>query len=145
MEITYDWKITALKKAPTLDGLSNVITHIRFNYTGTDSVSGESQTFSGACPVGAPSAENFSEIGTLTEEIIVEWAKANHPTDHMNDVILKGIQSKIIPTQEDVTELEWLQTVEESPAIESAPNEEEEATDAPNTTEVDDAEQVTEE
>ena len=36
MNLTYSWKITALKKAPSLDGLSNVITHIRFDYTGTD-------------------------------------------------------------------------------------------------------------
>lgn len=31
MNINYDWKITALKKAPTLDGLSNVITNIKFD------------------------------------------------------------------------------------------------------------------
>lgn len=118
MNITYDWKITALKKAPALDGLSNVITHIRFDYTGTDSESGESHTFSGACPVGAPSAENFSDIETLTEATIIEWAQANHPTDHMNEVILKGIKGKVTPTQEDVTELDWLQT-EETPAPET--------------------------
>ena len=118
MNITYDWKITALKKAPTLDGLSNVITHIRFDYTGTDSESGESHTFSGACPVGAPSAENFSAIETLTEATIIEWAQANHPTDHMDEVILKGIKGKVTPTQEDVTELDWLQT-EETPAPEA--------------------------
>lgn len=112
MNITYDWRITALKKAPTLDGLSNVITHIRFDYTGTDSESGESHTFSGACPVGAPSAENFAAIETLTEATIIEWAQANHPTDHMNEVILKGIQNKVTPTQEDVTELDWLNTKE---------------------------------
>lgn len=118
MNITYDWRITALKKAPTLDGLSNVITHIRFDYTGTDSESGESHTFSGACPVGAPSAENFSAIETLTEATIIEWAQANHPTDHMNEVILKSIKGKVTPTQEDVTELDWLQT-EETPAPEN--------------------------
>lgn len=118
MNITYDWKITALKKAPALDGLSNVITHIRFDYTGTDSESGESHTFSGACPVGAPSEENFSAIETLTEATIIEWAQANHPTDHMNEVILKGIKGKVTPTQEDVTELDWLQT-EETPAPET--------------------------
>ena len=67
MNITYDWKITALKKAPSLDGLSNVITHIRFDYTGTDADSGESHTFHGACPVGAPNPDAFSEITTLTE------------------------------------------------------------------------------
>jgi hypothetical protein len=110
MNITYNWKITALKKAPTLDGLSNVITNIRFDYTGTDEESGESHTFSGACPVPAPSADNFADIETLTEDIVIEWAKANHPVGHMNEVIEKGIKSKITPTNEDVTELDWLET-----------------------------------
>ena len=120
MELTYDWKITALKKAPSLDGLSNVITHIRFAYTGTHAESGESHTFHGACPVGAPSVENFSEITTLTEADIIEWAKANHPTDHMNEVIGKAILEKITPKNEDVTELDWLviDTPSAEPAVE---------------------------
>lgn len=112
MNITYSWKITALKKAPSLDGLSNVITHVRFDYTGTDADSGESHTFHGACPIGAPDADNFSEITTLTEEQVIEWAKANHPTDHMNEVIEKAISDKITPKNEDVTEIDWLQTEE---------------------------------
>jgi hypothetical protein len=112
MNITYDWKITALKKAPSLDGLSNVITHIKFNYTGTDSESGESHTFNGACPVGAPSEDNFTSIEALTEDMVIEWAKANHPVDHMNTVIEKGIKAKVVPTNEDVTELDWLATGE---------------------------------
>ena len=115
MNITYDWKITALKKAPSLDGLSNVITHIRFDYTGTDSESGESHTFHGACPVGAPDPFNFSDITTLTEANVIEWAKANHPTDHMNEVIEKAISDKLQPKNEDVTELDWL-AVSEPPA-----------------------------
>ena len=108
MNLTYSWKITALKKAPSLDGLSNVITHIKFNYTGTDAESGESHTFHGACPVGAPDAENFTSIETLTEADIIEWAKANHPTDHMDEVIERHIKEKLTPTQEEVTELNWL-------------------------------------
>lgn len=120
MNITYDWKITALKKAPSLDGLSNVITHIRFDYTGTDADSGESHTFHGACPVGAPNPDAFSEITTLTEADVIEWAKANHPTDHMNEVIEKAISDKVTPKNEDVTELDWLATEPEAPAEEPA-------------------------
>ena len=116
MEITYAWKITALKKAPSLNGLSDVITHIRFDYTGTDAVSGESHTFHGACPVGAPNAENFTPLTSITEENVIEWAKANHPTGHMNEVIEREISKKITPTNEEVTELEWLQ-----PAVAPAP------------------------
>ena len=117
MNITYDWKITALKKAPSLDGLSNVITHIRFDYTGTDQDSGESHTFHGACPVGAPNASQFAPINTLTEQDVIGWAKANHPTDHMNEVIEKAISDKLTPKNEDVTELHWLAT--ETPAEET--------------------------
>ena len=112
MNITYTWAITALKKAPSLDGLSNVITHIRFDYTGTDSESGESHTFHGACPIGAPDADNFSEITTLTEADVISWAQANHPTDHMNELIEKAILEKITPKNEDVTEIEWLPIAE---------------------------------
>ena len=117
MNITYTWAITALKKAPSLDGLSNVITHIRFDYTGTDSESGESHTFHGACPIGAPDADNFSEITTLTEADVISWAQANHPTDHMDYVIENAISDKLVPKNEDVTEISWLQTEEAEPEV----------------------------
>ena len=121
MEITYAWKITALKKAPSLNGLSDVITHIRFDYTGTDAESGESHTFHGACPVGAPSAESFTPLTEVTEENVIEWAKANHPTAHMNEVILKAISEKVQPKNEDVTELEWLAApISDVPSVEPA-------------------------
>ena len=114
MSITYDWSITALKKAPSLDGLSDVVTNIRFNYTGTDSESGESFTFAGACPVPAPDSETFTALADLTEAEVITWAQANHPTDHMNEVVEKGISAKVTPVNEDVTELDWLAT--EAPA-----------------------------
>ena len=108
MEITYEWKITALKKAPSLNGLSDVITHIRFDYTGTDAESGKSHTFHGACPVGAPNPDSFTPITEITEANVIEWAKANHPTDHMNEVIKREIGKEIVPMNEEVTELDWL-------------------------------------
>lgn len=112
MNITYEWKITALKKAPSLDGLSDVITNIRFNFTGTDSDSGKSFTFSGACPVSAPSKENFTDIKSLTEAEVIEWAKANHPTAHMEEVVEKGIKNIVQPVNEDVNDLDWLKSEE---------------------------------
>ena len=119
MNITYSWKITALKKAPSLDGLSNVITHVRFDYTGTDTDSGESHTFHGACPVGAPDPDNFSDITTLTEEQVIEWVKANHPVHHPNEVIEKAIAEKLVPKNEDVTELDWLGSQPEAAPIQN--------------------------
>ena len=78
MAITYTWKITALKKAPSLDGLSDVITHINFEYKGVDG--DHTASFMGACPVPAPDAEDFTPLADLKEAEVIEWAKENHPT-----------------------------------------------------------------
>lgn len=116
MNLSYEWKITAMKKAPSLDGLSDVITHINFEYKGTDADSGEEAVFSGACPIGAPDSENFTALADLTEANVIEWAKANHPTDHMNEVIEKIISDKITPKNEPA-EMPWAPEEEtESPA-----------------------------
>lgn len=104
MNMSYEWAITAMKKAPTLDGLSNVITHVNFNYTGTDADSGHSFVFYGACPLTAPQeGDEFIEIGDLTEAKVIEWAQAAHPVDHMNSVIEEEINRIITPTNVEVT------------------------------------------
>lgn len=118
MAITYTWKITALKKAPSLDDLSDVITHINFEYKGVDG--DHTASFWGACPVPAPDAENFTPLADLTEAEVIEWAKENHPTDHMNEVIEKQINESKTPTQVDA-DMPW------APVEEAAAAEEEEA------------------
>jgi len=106
MNLSYEWKITAMKKAPSLDGLSDVITHVNFEYKGIDADSGEEAVFNGACPIGAPDSENFTALGELTEGDVIAWAKANHPTDHMNEVIEKQISDKLTPKNVEV-EMPW--------------------------------------
>lgn len=106
MNLSYEWKITAMKKAPSLDGLSDVITHVNFEYKGTDADSGEEAVFNGACPIGAPDSESFTALGELTEADVIAWAQANHPTDHMNEVIEKAISEKITPKNEEA-EMPW--------------------------------------
>jgi len=112
--ITYDWKITALKKAPTLDGLSDVITGINFSYTGTNE-DGVTDSFAGACPIGAPTSGSFTAITDLTEAEVIEWAKAHHPVEHMQEVITRNINNKVTPKSEDVTELDWLASTDATP------------------------------
>jgi hypothetical protein len=107
MNMSYEWAITAVKKAPTLDGLSNVITHVNFNYTGTDADSGHSSIFHGACPLVTPEEDGeFIEISNLTEAKVIEWAQAAHPVEHMNSVIEEDINRIITPTNVEVTEEE---------------------------------------
>jgi hypothetical protein len=112
MAITYTWAITAMKKAPSLDGLSDVITHVNFKYVGTDDENDSdglpyTAEFSGACPIGAPNSETFTPLSSVTEENVIEWAQANHPVDHMQEIITKNISEQKIPTNEDVSEMPW--------------------------------------
>lgn len=112
MAITYTWGITAMKKAPSLDGLSDVITHVNFKYVGTDSENdseGNPYTaeFSGACPIGAPDSENFTALSEVTEADVIAWAQANHPVEHMQEVITKNINEQKTPKNIDVSEMPW--------------------------------------
>ena len=84
MNITYTYKITAMKMAPSLDGLTDVVTNVQFEYTGTDSNSSESGTFNGAIPIGNPNPD-----------------QSIYNMDHPNEVILKQINEKITPTDND--------------------------------------------
>jgi hypothetical protein len=102
MAITYTWSITGLKKAPSLNGLDDVVTGIRFKYKGVDS-DGNEGVFDGAVPVGAPNSDSFIAISELTEAEIIEWAKANHPVDHMQEMIAKIIEDKKAPKSDDYT------------------------------------------
>ena len=112
MAINYTWKITAMKKAPSMDGLSDVITGLNFDYTGKK---GDLEaTFHGACPIGPPDSENFTALADLTEADVIEWAKANHPVDHMNEVIEKQIADQETPKNVEVDALPWVEE-EESP------------------------------
>ena len=122
MAITYTWSITGMKKAPSLDGLTDVITHISFDYKGVhdELVDGQevSHTFGGACPIGAPDSENFTALADLTEADVIAWVQAVHPVEHMNEVIEGRINEILIPTQVRVDDLPWT-------PVEEAPNPEE--------------------
>jgi len=117
MNMSYEWAITAMKKAPTLDALSNVITHVNFKYTGTDADSGHKAIFNGACPLATPEeGTEFIELADLTEAKVIEWAQEAHPTDHMNSIIEEEINRIITPKNVEVTgeELSFLAPPAES-------------------------------
>ena len=129
MAITYTWKITAMKKAPSLDGLSDVITHVNFEYKGVDE-NGNEGVFNGACPLPGPDKDDFIKLADATEADVIKMAQENHPVDHMNEVIEKQIADKITPKNEEV-DLPWAPAAEEAEeeaeeeAVEEAPAEEE--------------------
>lgn len=102
MNITYTWHIQELKMAPSLDGLTDVITNVRFKYTGTDSDSGYLAEFMGAIPIGQPESGSFIPLADLTEVEVIEWVKSIYNLEHPNSVILKRINEQIQPTNQEV-------------------------------------------
>jgi len=98
MELTYTWEITAMKMAPSLDGLTDVVTNVQFKYIGTDSISGFSGTFNGAIPIGAPNPIGFVPLADLTQDEVIVWVQSVYQMDHPNDVVNKEIENQISPT-----------------------------------------------
>lgn len=114
MAITYTWAVAGLKKANSLNGYGDVVTGIKFNYTGTSDQTDEegnpyTATFNGAVPASAPpeSADDFTSFADLTEADIISWAQANHPVDHMQEVIEKQINEQINPSNTEVEAMPW--------------------------------------
>ena len=121
MAITYTWKITAMKKAPSLDGLSDVITHVNFEYKGVDE-NGNEGVFNGACPLPGPDKDDFIKLADATESNVIEMAKANHPVEHMNEVIEKQIAEAVTPKNEEAA-LPWAPAEEAEEAEEETEEE----------------------
>jgi hypothetical protein len=106
MVLEYSYKIKALEMAPSLDGLSEVITLVRFVYTGVDTDTGFSGSFQGATPMPAPNSGSFTPLSELTEAEVIEWVKVTHPIEHMQEQVIKKINTQITPKYEPVP-LPW--------------------------------------
>jgi hypothetical protein len=101
MGLTYEWKLTGLRKQNS-ENVNDAVVGTNWKLIGTDE-DGNEGTFSGATPfsISTINTASFTEYNSLTEEQVLGWIK-NHvsgsgPTnymDHINGVILKEIASK---------------------------------------------------
>lgn len=108
MAITYEWKITALKKQD-IQNLENVIVHCRWKLTGTDE-NGNTGEFQGATPLPLKTLDpnNFTPFEQLTETLVVSWLQQIVDLNHPYERIQKQIDAKKNPTTElSETELPW--------------------------------------
>lgn len=116
MALTYNWKLTGLKKKNTAD-ITNLVVGTQWKVTGTDE-DGNEGTFNGGTPFDAPDEGEvgFVPYEELTEELVLGWIKTyveNQPTywDHINERILKEIEENKFKTEDVTTEnLPWSET-----------------------------------
>jgi len=95
MAISYSWKITQMTKK-TIGDNANVVLHVRWDLTGTESSTGTSGKFSGATPLDfdSSSTDEFVAFGDLTEEMVIGWIK-NVVVDSYWDHVVERIQKQI--------------------------------------------------
>ena len=118
MAILYTYEPTELFMAPSLDGLTDVVTRVRYNYTGVDEETGLSAVFAGSTPTPQPaSGSEFIPFQDLTEAEVVAWLEAIVPTDHMQEVITKNINNQIAPKYEPAP-LPWAPSGDVVPPVE---------------------------
>lgn len=121
MAISYQWKLTLLKKT-FLDGQPGVVIGTRWECIGTDE-DGNTGTFSGATPFKQIDPNNFTPFEDLTEEIVLSWIQpavtgvvwtSEYPPEdaggmyweHVNGRILEQINLKKNPVEE-VEQFPW--------------------------------------
>lgn len=116
MAIIYTYEPTELFMAPSLDGLTDVVTRVRYNYTGVDEETGLSAVFVGAAPMPEPtSGQPFIPLNELTEPEVVSWLTATVNPSHMQEMIAKNIGNQIAPKYEPVP-LPWATSGDVAPA-----------------------------
>ena len=113
MALTYEWKLTGLKKQNT-DTLSDVIVGTQWSLTGTD-IDGNSGTFNGATPFSHQdlNGDGFVDYRDLTEELVLDWVKnsvsgssSSNYMNHINEQIQKQINDvKFVKL--DVTHMDY--------------------------------------
>ena len=106
MEITFSYKITELEKAPSLNGLSDVVTKVSFIYSGEaeDGTKVEWPTITAQIPT--PGAEAFTPFAELTEADVIAWLEVCYPMGPVKEMITKKIDDELNP-KDIVTEFPW--------------------------------------
>jgi hypothetical protein len=115
MGLTYDWKLTSLRKQNT-DNLSDVIVGTQWKLIGTDE-DGNTGVFNGATPFELRdlNGDGFVDYRDLTEELVLGWIKsqvsgstAANYMNHINQQIQKQINhTKYINMDVQERDLPW--------------------------------------
>jgi hypothetical protein len=69
---TFNWTISAVERAISLDGLSNVIQTVHWRYRGTDENGVTAETY-GAAAVGEPNPQDFTPFNDVTAADVEGW------------------------------------------------------------------------
>lgn len=89
--MTYKWEIEDLIKKPSIDGLSEVVTHVPFACTGIDDATANEYTYYHLIKLPSPASDSFIEFNSLTEEQVISWVKSKVDLDLIYSIISERI------------------------------------------------------
>ena len=69
---TFNWTISAVDRAVSLDGLSDVIQTVHWRYRGTDEDGVTAETY-GSTAIGEPNPQDFTPWDEVTTEDVIGW------------------------------------------------------------------------
>ena len=99
---TFNWTISAVDRAVSLDGLSDVIQTVHWRYRGTDENGVTAETY-GSTAIGEPNPQDFTPWDEVTATDVEGWLE-----DIMSTIpeVPEGVEP---PVGSDTTQLEKMQ------------------------------------
>lgn len=97
MAYTRTYNITGLRKAESLDGLSDVVTRVFFSITGSQDGGPTGSVGDLELWFGTPNSSSFTEFNSLTENEIIGWITSSHPEDLFDPQIKEAIITETQP------------------------------------------------
>jgi hypothetical protein len=95
--ITFNWTISAVERAVSLDGLQDVIQTVHWRYRGTDENEVTAETY-GATAVGAPNPQDFTPFDEVTAADVEAWLEVLLDVPSMQANLEAQIALIITPT-----------------------------------------------
>ena len=106
MNITFSYKVDSMKKAASLNGLTDVVTKVSFTYSGEAEDGTKIEWPLIDISVPEPTSESFTPLDQLTEAEVIAWVEACYPIGPVTAAITQQIEDIVNP-KEEVTELPW--------------------------------------
>jgi hypothetical protein len=95
--ITFNWTISAVERAVSLDGLQDVIQTVHWRYRGTDENGVTAETY-GATAVGQPNPQDFTPFDEVTPSDVEGWLEVLLDVPSMQENLQAQIALLITPT-----------------------------------------------
>jgi hypothetical protein len=101
MAATYEYKITGLKKLPSLNGFDDVITNVDLSITVNVGIEGRPDLSWSVTDIylDPPTTESFKPFSELTESEVLDWIMTLHPVPAVITNLEREVDNMLNPKE----------------------------------------------